>query len=98
MLDSLIREVWQRYHTADSSVGKPAIPVLCFGDYERYARSSWNAVSVEMNPSSNEFPAHDRFQRFASAHDRYPGILDGKFSAEYLAAPNNSFRTGNELA
>ena len=95
---SLIREVWQRYHTADSSVGKPAIPVPCFGDYKRYARSSWNVVSVGKNPSNNEFPAHDRFQRFASAQDLYPGILDGKFSAEYLAARNSSFRTGNELA
>lgn len=96
-MDRLIQEAWQLYHQADDSVVKPSIPILYFGDYERYNQSPLKVVTVGKNPSGNEFPRYDRFHRFTKARYIYPDILSGRCYSEYLIALNSYFQTKNQL-
>lgn len=93
-MDSLIEEAWYLYKDSEDTpcVLKPSLPILYFGDSERYARSSLKVITVGLNPSWAEFPIGDPFARFRKARHVYPGILNGIFYPTYLAALNDYFR------
>jgi hypothetical protein len=69
----------------------PSVPILFFGDSARYARSPTKVVTVGLNPSREEFPQGDSFQRFADCAEmsgagepdlgRYIGSLNAYFSS-----------------
>lgn len=93
-MDPLIDEAWRIYEQTkdDDAVVRPSIPILFFGDSERYACSPLKVITVGLNPSRKEFPVHDRFSRFrpASSVDSRP--LDDAARAAYLTALNGYFR------
>jgi hypothetical protein len=93
-MDSLVAEAWQLYEAAETtpSVVKPSIPILYFGDRDRYGASPLKVITVGLNPSRNEFPLDEPFSRFPKAQSVYPGILGGDGYADYLAALNDYFR------
>jgi len=78
--------------TDDDCVVKPSIPILFFGDSDRYFGSSLKVITVALNPSRKEFPDHDRFARFRSASSVNPDHLDRDARASYLTALNDYFR------
>lgn len=71
---------------------EPSVPILFFGDSNRYSRSKIRVVTVGLNPSKSEFPDDDRFRRFPEAQGTYPEILKGKHVEKYLSALNNYFK------
>jgi len=93
-MESLIDEAWRLYHESgpDSPVVKPSIPIVYFGDRERYLRSPIRVSTVALIPSRKEFPDADRFARFRPAETVYSGILDGRYRDEYVGALNAYFR------
>ena len=93
-LGLLVEGAWRLYHQAEASpfVVRPSIPILFFGDSQRYFRSALKVITVGLNPSLAEFPVDDPFTRFAQAKHVYPGILCGQYSVDYLHALNDYFR------
>jgi len=93
-LDQLVAECWRMYDEAKNIdfVVKPSIPILFFGDSDRYSHSKIRVVTVGLNPSKSEFPDGNRFQRFPDAQGIYPEILNEKHIEKYLSALNNYFR------
>jgi hypothetical protein len=93
-VDALVKDAWRLYQRAEDApyVVRPSIPIVYFGDRERYSRSPLKAITVALNPSRAEFPAGDPFARFRRAQDVYPDILHGRYYADYLAALNDYFR------
>jgi hypothetical protein len=92
-MDSLIKEAWAIYdrRRGDSIVVTPSIPILFFGDINRYFESKVKVITVGLNPSRVEFPDYDRFLRFAKAKDVYPYVLSGDRGREYIEALNGYF-------
>jgi hypothetical protein len=68
---------------------RPSIPILFFGDYERYFLSQIRVITVGLNPSRLEFPDSDRFARFPAA--RYEGSRPPA-TAHFLRALTEYFR------
>lgn len=93
-MDALFGEAWRLYHEASdlAYVVNPSIPILFFGDSERYAQSALKVITVGLNPSRAEFPADDPFTRFRRAQHVYPKILGDHGYADYLGALNEYFR------
>jgi hypothetical protein len=56
--NSVVRDAFE---TADMP---QAMPILFFGDYEKYFSSPIRIITVGINPSKSEFPTDDSFQRF----------------------------------
>lgn len=48
-------------------ITNPSLPILYFGDHEKYRQSSLKVITVGLNPSYHEFPSHSRFSRFKKA-------------------------------
>jgi len=92
-LNGLIRESWQVYKQFEDQpfLVKPSIPILFFGDSDRYSSSGLKVITLGLNPSRIEFPAEDRFFRFSSARGIYPRILEGCFYDQYLQALSGYF-------
>ena len=68
-LTEVVEKAWRSFEEAaeyDSRVN-PAIPILFFGDLDSYLESSLRVVTVGLNPSLEEFPADNPFQRFPAA-------------------------------
>jgi len=67
---------WRAYRRADergvAALVRPSIPILFFGDDERYLASPRRVVTVGLNPSRIEFPEADRFERFPAAREIDP--------------------------
>ncbi len=65
--DELVCAAWALYRELahEPFVVSPSIPILYFGDAERYFRSNVKAITVGLNPSREEFPVDSRFRRFA---------------------------------
>jgi hypothetical protein len=67
---------WDLYREAvqlgTRALVRPSIPILFFGDDERYAASALKVVTVGLNPSRLEFPSADPFQRFPAARQIDP--------------------------
>src|SRR5215217_5621618 len=93
LMESLIYEAWRLYtQTSAPCVVRPSIPILYFGDLPRYAASPLKIITVALNPSHHEFPAHDRFERFRPAENIAASELDYSAQAAYLAALDGYFR------
>src|SRR5262245_42894759 len=89
-LRTLCIKVWSVF--ADSTdldcIVRPSMPVLYFGDLERYWSSPARVVTAALNPSRHEFPAADPFVRFPTMR-----AVEGRTDDErYLEALNNYFR------
>jgi hypothetical protein len=92
-LDELIRESWRIYAEFESQsfVVKPSIPILFFGDVNKYLSSKLKVITLGLNPSRVEFPDPDTFLRFASARSVHPAMLQGALHKEYIDALNGYF-------
>ncbi len=71
---------------------KPSIPILFFGDYERYLRSPLKIITVGLNPSKDEFPQGKAFKRFSAVIEQYEGMLRGEMAHSYMRALSDYFR------
>ena len=64
----LVLDSWEHYHRFVNRKGyevvNPSLPILYFGDKNRYDESEIRIITVGLNPSHMEFPKQDRFQRF----------------------------------
>ena len=91
--DELIKEsirIYLNFQGLDCLVN-PSIPILFFGDSQKYFTSGLKVVTVGLNPSSMEFP-DDGFLRFREVGSVYHEILEGKHFDKYLSALNNYFK------
>jgi hypothetical protein len=91
-LQELAREAWDQHEQAERSavphLVRPSIPILFFGDSERFARSPLRIITVGLNPSREEFPPAAPFLRFPGSGQR-----TGYDPGAYLASLNAYFRT-----
>jgi hypothetical protein len=94
-LNALVRTSWQIYAKFERQpfLVKPSIPILFFGDSDRYFSSRLRVITLGLNPSRVEFPEPDRFLRFESARGVYPRILEGTCYDQYLRALKGYFQT-----
>ncbi|HET7091970.1 MAG TPA: hypothetical protein VFI22_00780, partial [Thermomicrobiales bacterium] len=84
-MDALIDAAWDLYATTqEPCVVRPSIPILYFGDRQRYESSPLQIITVALNPSRHEFPVADRFMRFRPAAAIDPTALDRAAKAAYL--------------
>jgi hypothetical protein len=92
-INDLIQRSWQMYAGLKGQpfLVKPSIPILFFGDSNRYFSSQLKVITLGLNPSRIEFPESDRFLRFDSARRVYPRILSGDCYDEYLQTLNGYF-------
>ena len=66
----------------------PAVPILFFGDLDRYWTSPLRIVTVGLNPSLQEFPQGSPYKRFPLARD-----VTAHDTGRYLDALSTYFRT-----
>ncbi len=90
----LVRELWQAFALLENEpfLVKPSIPILFFGDSDLYFKSKLKVITLGLNPSKSEFPAHDRFSRFRRAPKINTHVFDEAFVDAYLQALNGYFR------
>jgi hypothetical protein len=90
-LRELAREAWEQHRRADQAalphLVRPSIPILFFGDSERFASSPRHVITVGLNPSREEFPRAAPFLRFPGS-----AALNGDDLFGYLASLNAYFR------
>lgn len=66
-LAHLAEEAWRLHAEASNrttSVVRPSMPILYFGDVDRYHSSELRIITVGLNPSGEEFPTADPWLRF----------------------------------
>ena len=65
-LDEILQEYLDDFNQKKSYdfVVKPSIPIVWFGNLEKYSSSKGRIVTVALNPSNQEFPKDDARQRF----------------------------------
>lgn len=72
----LAAESWELYRDAvdhgTAVLVRPSIPILFFGDDEKYISSPLKVITVGLNPSRLEFPSVDPFLRFPAARQIDP--------------------------
>ena len=99
-LSAVVAGAWRSFDSAASLKSRvsPALPILFFGDLEAYVNSRPRVLTVGLNPSRNEFPQGDPFQRFPLAEDaaaadrqRYLDALSAYFRTRPYAQWFNSF-------
>jgi acyl carrier protein len=91
-LRDIARDAWKVYwRSSPGHVLKPSLPILFFGNSERYFESDRRVITLGINPSFHEFPKNDPFQRFpggaelqehgetGSLYPRYLRLLDEYF-------------------
>jgi len=93
-LGQLLAQSWHEYDRLEGRkcAVRPAIPILFFGDSERYFSSRLKVLTVGLNPSSAEFPDNDRLSRFPAALGMSTDPTQRE-SSRHLAALNSYFRT-----
>ena len=68
ILSDIINEYWCDYtaHQEKKYIVSPSIPIIWFGDIEKYMRSKLKVVTIALNPSNREFGTQptDYFFRF----------------------------------
>ena len=93
-LHAFVHRAWDCFEAANQGtaqcVVQPSMPILHFGDLDRYWRSDPKVVTVGLNPSSAEFPAEDPWMRFRQAPSRRPTTLEQVHA--YVASLNSYFR------
>lgn len=91
-LRDLAHEAWAQHRRADRAglahLVRPSMPILFFGDSERFARSPLHVITVGLNPSREEFPRVTPFLRFPGSE-----ALNSDDPSGYLASLNAYFRT-----
>ena len=99
-LSAVVAKAWRSFDSAASLKSRviPAIPILFFGDLDAYVNSQPRVLTVGLNPSQNEFPEGDPFQRFPLAEEaaaadrqRYLDALSAYFRTRPYAQWFNSF-------
>jgi hypothetical protein len=101
-LGELARDAWEQHDRAERGsvphLVRPSIPILFFGDSERFASSPRRVITVGLNPSREEFPRRAPLLRFPAAEgaagdpDRYLASLDAYFrTVPYTGWFNPSF-------
>jgi hypothetical protein len=93
-LEDLSARAWQLHRDAEAKslthLVRPSVPILFFGDSERYLSSEVRVLTVGLNPSHNEFPPADAFARFrGAARLQQQAKVDAR---SYLASLNDYFR------
>src|SRR5438045_443329 len=67
-LGELAARAWEQHRragfAAHSYLVRPSIPILFFGDSERYQTSRARVLTVGLNPSHEEFPEKAPYARF----------------------------------
>lgn len=91
VIDALLKEYITDYINKKdySFVVKNSIPIVWFGDIDAYEQSSTRIVTIGLNPSKEEFPAHSN-PRFESLDTETL-----KSSRESLAKTLNSYFKNN---
>ncbi len=88
----LVACAWEQHRAAELArlphLVRPSMPVLFFGDSQRYLGSLVRVLSVGLNPSREEFPSTAPYRRFPGGE-----TLDGSDTEAYLAVLNGYFRT-----
>ena len=91
-LRELASSAWDQHEAATHEqlphLVRPSIPILFFGDSERFAASPLRVITVGLNPSREEFPHDAPFRRFRAA-----ASLKRENPDTYLAALDGYFRT-----
>lgn len=92
-LRHLLLESWRAFDQlhAQDFVVRPALPILFFGDSNRYFASALRVVTVGLNPSKAEFPNESRLRRFPAAAGM-PSDPDGRDLSRHCNALNAYFR------
>jgi hypothetical protein len=90
-LHELAARAWEQYRVAELAglphLVRPSIPILFFGDSERYLASPLRVLSVGLNPSREEFPRAAPYRRFLGGE-----TLNGNTTHAYLHVLNGYFR------
>ena len=86
-LSEITQEYFRRKHYIQEVV-TPSIPIMYFGDFEAYKKSSVRIVTVGLNPSNNEFQRNDRE---LPSFFRFP---EWEKNNRYLETLNSYFETG----
>jgi hypothetical protein len=90
-LGELARDAWDQHERAERAhlphLVRPSIPILFFGDSERFADSPLRVITVGLNPSREEFPRAAPFRRFPGSE-----AMDGDDPMAYVASLNAYFR------
>lgn len=87
-LNEVVHAAWQAFEEArkrNLSVD-PSMPILFFGDVDRYLNSKTRVVTVGLNPSWQEFPEGKPWSRFPNAAGAKPSD-----SGRYLDALSEYF-------
>jgi len=79
--------VFERFQYSELLV-KPSLPILYFGDYDKFVKSELKIVTVGLNPSRREFPEDSPYSRFPAASSSPPGQVDIE---AYLRSLNQYF-------
>jgi hypothetical protein len=91
-LRDLARSAWEQHQQAERAtlphLVRPSIPILLFGDSQRFAAAARRVITVGLNPSREEFPSAAPFRRFPGGE-----ALNGDNAEHYLASLNRYFRT-----
>ena len=91
-MQKLFDEAAAAYSDAPQQIRvKPSIPVLYFGDYQRYINSPLRVITVALNPSNHEFPRENPFERFQSADGVSGATIPS--SPKIMMALNSYFKT-----
>jgi hypothetical protein len=91
---SLLDDAWNLYRQFEGEpfLVKPSIPILFFGDSERYFQSERKVITVGLNPSRIEFPSGDPFLRFRAAERLSDENDQEKFNRLYVKVLNDYFK------
>lgn len=90
-LDQAVAMAWQAFERAGRLQCRvsPAVPILFFGDLDRYWSSPLRILTVGKNPSGREF--EDGYKRFPLARD-----VTARDTGRYLDALSSYFREDQE--
>jgi hypothetical protein len=65
-LEGLANEAWAAYRRAEetgvAALVRPSIPILFFGDYERYFSSPMRVITVGLNPAASSIASEEKLR------------------------------------
>jgi hypothetical protein len=75
------------------AISQPSIPIVYYGDYNQYTKSSPKVITIGINPSHLDFPPDSKLSRFPEANKiDFSQYFDEKEYSRYLNAMNNYFK------
>lgn len=93
----LIDEAWRIHqHAASMATGRvalPSMPILFFGDLNRYWSSPRRVITVGLNPSNREFPNDNPWTRFPGGATLLDDPLTDEARTTYLELLSRYFET-----